>query len=92
MSATASLLLPLLIQIGADASVAQAFDNDPEAVMNKYQLTEQEKAVMRTGDVREFEKLLSDSIKGDGGRIIKAYADPKIIKSYAGPKIIKAYS
>ena len=92
MSATASLLLPLLIQIGADASVAQAFDQDPEAVMNEYRLTDQEKAVMRTGDVQQFEQLLANNLQGEGGKIIKAYSGGKIIKSYAGPKIIKAYS
>ena len=60
MSATASLLIPLLVQIGSDAAVAEAFNKDPEALMTEYALTEQEKGVLRNGEFKKLKEIVGN--------------------------------
>ena len=70
MSAVASLVIPLLVQVGADAAVAEAYKADPEAVMAQFKLTESAKEAMRNGAYGTLKSI--DDIKMTDS-VIKAY-------------------
>lgn len=51
MSSVVSLIVPLLVQLGSDAALAEAYNQNPEAVMTQFNLTESDKVAMRSHSV-----------------------------------------
>lgn len=46
-----SNLVEFLSKLGSDPALAEAFSKDPETVMTKANLSDDEKALIRTGDL-----------------------------------------
>jgi len=46
-----SELVRLLKDLGQDAKLAEAYENDPDAVLTKYDLSDHETKALKTGDL-----------------------------------------
>lgn len=62
-------LMKLLLDLSEDLSVQKAYAADPEAVMNRYGLTDEQKAALRSGD--ESKILKETGGQASGQRVYK---------------------
>lgn len=69
-----SRLTDLLKDLGADAELEQAFQRDPEGVMDRYEIDEATRTALRREDVNELSRVtgLSDISLSNG--TVKGYA------------------
>ena len=68
-----SKIVTLLKQIGQDAELAERFRTDADAVAAEFQLSEEETAALKSGDVEAVRKLSGlDRLEGTH-TVIKAY-------------------
>jgi hypothetical protein len=49
-------LTDLLMNLGQDADLSKAWENDPNAVMARYELSDSEKQALLSGDVEELKR------------------------------------
>jgi len=60
-------LTKLLQDLGQDAELCEAYIEDPERVMERYRLADEEKQAMRDKDVEKLKKLTGlENIKANG--------------------------
>lgn len=62
-----SKLTELLQDLGGDSTLAAAYENDPESVMQRYQLSQEEVQAMLAKDVEKLKRLSGlDNLKSNG--------------------------
>ncbi|PKM14515.1 MAG: hypothetical protein CVV12_13650 [Gammaproteobacteria bacterium HGW-Gammaproteobacteria-2] len=71
----ANKLLELVNALGRDAALAAEYEADPDAVLARYGLSDEQKAAMKAGDCAAVAKLC-------GGDSDSYYANNTTIKAY----------
>jgi hypothetical protein len=68
-----SNLANLLKQLGEDASLEESYRKDPEAVMDRFKLGEEEREALRSGDIEKLKRMTGLSVMSISNGSISSY-------------------
>lgn len=68
-----SSLVDLLRKLGQDPTLAQEFEKDPDAVMSRFELNEEERKALQSGDLETIKRVSGLSELHTTNKTVTAY-------------------